>query len=58
VVESEPVADEVTEAATPPVGERYEETDNGYYFKIFADGSYAQSVYVKAEDGTYSAYEE
>jgi hypothetical protein len=57
VVESEPVVEEVTEAATP-VDVRYEETDNGYYFKILADGSYDQSVYVKAEDGSYSAYEE
>jgi len=54
VVESEPVA--VEEPAA--VGERYEETDNGYYFKILADGSYDQSVYVKADDGSYSAYEE
>ena len=58
VVESEPVVEEVTEAAATPVDVRYEETDNGYYFKIFADGSYDQSVYVKAEDGSYSAYEE
>ena len=57
-VESEPIVEEVTEAATSPVGERYEETDNGYYFKIFADGSYDQSVYVKAEDGSFSAYQE
>ncbi len=48
----------MTEAAETPVDVRYEETDNGYYFKIFADGSYDQSVYVKAEDGSYSAYEE
>ena len=56
VVESEPVTEEVPEAA--PVGERYEETDNGYYFKILADGSYDQSVYVKADDGSFSAYVE
>jgi len=58
VVESEPVVEEVTEVAEAPVDVRYEETDNGYYFKILADGSYDQSVYVKAEDGSYSAYEE
>ena len=58
VVESEPVVEEVTEVAAAPVDVRYEETDNGYYFKILADGSYDQSVYVKAEDGSYSAYEE
>jgi len=58
VVESEPVVEEVTEVAAASVDVRYEETDNGYYFKIFADGSYDQSVYVKAEDGSYSVYEE
>jgi hypothetical protein len=54
VEESEPVAEEVTDNS----GERFEETDNGYYFKIHADGTYAQSVYVKSEDGSFSAYEE
>ena len=52
--QNEPVAEEVTEGT----GERFEETDNGYYFKIYADGTYAQSVYVKSEDGSFSAYEE
>jgi hypothetical protein len=54
VEESQPVAEEVTEAGS----ERFEETENGYYFKIYADGTYAQSVYVKSEDGSFSAYEE
>jgi hypothetical protein len=54
VEQNEPVAEEVTEGT----GERFEETDNGYYFKIYADGTYAQSVYVKSEDGSFSAYEE
>jgi len=54
VEESQPVAEEVTEAGS----ERFEETDNGYYFKIHADGTYDQSVYVKSEDGSFSAYEE
>jgi len=58
VEQSQPVAEEVTEEVTEAGGERFEETDNGYYFKIHGDGTYDQSVYVKSEDGSFSAYEE
>lgn len=67
-VEAAAVADQETAHSNPPSspssessdaqGVRFEETDNGYYFKILADGSYDQSVYVKAEDGSFSAYKE
>ena len=49
--EPEPVAEE---AATEPV---FEPAENGYFFRKMPDGSYDQTVYVQAEDGSYVPYQ-
>lgn len=36
----------------------FEAADNGYFFRKMPDGSYDQTVYVQAEDGSYVPYEE
>ena len=36
----------------------FEATDNGYFFRKMPDGSYDQTVYVQAEDGSYVPYQE
>ena len=50
--EPEPVAEE---APTEPV---FEPAENGYFFRKMPDGSYDQTVYVQAEDGSYVPYQE
>ena len=42
------------EPATEPV---FEPAENGYFFRKMPDGSYDQTVYVQAEDGTYVPYQ-
>ena len=49
---SEPVAEE---APTEPV---FEAAENGYFFRKMPDGSYDQTVYVQAEDGSYVPHQE
>ncbi|MBL6890360.1 MAG: hypothetical protein ISR25_07725 [Candidatus Poseidoniaceae archaeon] len=39
-------------------GPTFEAADNGYFFRKMPDGSYDQTVYVQAEDGSYVPYEE
>ena len=36
----------------------FEAADNGYFFRKMPDGSYDQTVYLQAEDGSYVPYEE
>jgi hypothetical protein len=36
----------------------FEAADNGYFFRKMPDGSYDQTVYVQAEDGSYVPYEQ
>ena len=36
----------------------FEAADNGYFFRKMPDGSYDQTVYVQAEDGSYVPYQE
>jgi hypothetical protein len=36
----------------------FEPADNGYFFRKMPDGSYDQTVYVQAEDGSYVPYEQ
>jgi hypothetical protein len=41
-------------AATEPV---FEPAENGYFFRKMPDGTYDQTVYVQAEDGSYVPYQ-
>ena len=46
--------------ADPPVappGDVFEPAENGYFFRKKPDGSYDQTVYVQAADGTYQPYQ-
>ena len=36
----------------------FDAADNGYFFRKMPDGSYDQTVYVQAEDGSYVQYQE
>lgn len=40
-----------------PPGDVYEPAENGYFFRKMADGTYDQTVYVQAEDGSYQPYQ-
>ena len=51
-----PPEPQAQEAAT--VDPTFEAADNGYFFRKMPDGSYDQTVYVQAEDGSYVPYEE
>ncbi len=51
-VEPEPV---VEAASAEPV---FEPAENGYFFRKMPDGTYDQTVYVQAEDGSYVPYQE
>ena len=51
----EEAADEPEATPTEPV---FEAAENGYFFRKMPDGSYDQTVYVQAEDGSYVPYEE
>ncbi|MGB2340806.1 MAG: hypothetical protein ACPH9K_07410, partial [Candidatus Poseidoniaceae archaeon] len=42
------------EPATEPV---FEPAENGYFFRKMPDGTYDQTVYVQAEDGSYVPYQ-
>jgi hypothetical protein len=49
-----PGAAPAAEPATEPV---FEPAENGYFFRKMPDGTYDQTVYVQAEDGSYVPYE-
>tara|TARA_B100000614_G_scaffold37992_1_gene30361 strand:+ start:1132 stop:2175 length:1044 start_codon:yes stop_codon:yes gene_type:complete len=51
---AEEAVDEPEAAPTEPV---FEAAENGYFFRKMPDGSYDQTVYVQAEDGSYVPYE-
>ena len=42
------------EATTEPV---FEPAENGYFFRKMPDGTYDQTVYIQAEDGSYVPYQ-
>ena len=47
-----------TEAASPAADEGvFEPAENGYFFKKLPDGTYDQTVYVQADDGSYKPYQ-
>jgi hypothetical protein len=50
-VEPEPVAEETS---AEPV---FEPAENGYFYRKMPDGTYDQTVYVQAEDGSYVPYQ-
>jgi len=35
----------------------FEPAENGYFFRKMPDGTYDQTVYVQAEDGSYVPYQ-
>ena len=49
-----PGAAPAAEPTTEPV---FEPAENGYFFRKMPDGSYDQTVYVQAEDGSYVPYQ-
>ena len=53
VTESEPAVE-----ATPETEPTFEAAENGYFFRKMPDGTYDQTVYVQAEDGSYVPYQE
>ena len=53
-----PQVDEPTaEPEAAPAEPVFEAAENGYFFRKMPDGSYDQTVYVQAEDGSYVPYE-
>ena len=51
---AEPTTEAEPVAATEPV---FEPAENGYFFRKMPDGTYDQTVYVQAEDGSYVPYQ-
>ena len=57
-----PPGSESTESETPAQSSAdavdvYEPAENGYFFRKLPDGTYDQTVYVQADDGTYQPYQ-
>ena len=55
---AEPVAEPAAEPVAEVAGEAtFEPAENGYFFRKMPDGTYDQTVYVQAEDGSYVPYQ-
>lgn len=55
---SEENIESVQEENTQTDDSTYEPAGNGYFYRKMADGSYEQIIYIQAEDGTFTPYEQ